>query len=290
VVSSKVLIRRGQRASQAGRFDQAERAFRAATASDPNSGEAAANLGISLANLGRLSEARQSLEQALRMDDSIAAAHLGLAVVHDRQGRDDAAIAEYEATLTKDAANVPARIYLADALMRRGRASEAAARYLEVKQAKAVEPALIDYYLAMALVKAGRRAAARDALEEALAGQPESKAIGNALARLLATAPERGVRDSSRALGLSRALFRSTRAPDVLQTHAMALAASGRFEEAVEMQRNAISAAQSTGASRSERFLAENLARYQRHLPAQQGWSDDDPVFSPRSPAAARRD
>src|SRR6185437_16986605 len=51
VVVSRVLLRRGQSFGKEGRFDLAERAFRAAVASDPGNGEARANLGISLANL-----------------------------------------------------------------------------------------------------------------------------------------------------------------------------------------------------------------------------------------------
>ena len=61
VVVSRVLLRRGQRFGKEGRFDLAERAFRAAVASDPQNAEAFANLGISLGNLGRTAEAQQYL-------------------------------------------------------------------------------------------------------------------------------------------------------------------------------------------------------------------------------------
>jgi hypothetical protein len=48
--------------------------------------------------------------------------------------------------------------------------------------------------------------------------------VTNALARVLATAPDAKVRDSPRALQLSKALFERTKSPEVGQTYAMALA------------------------------------------------------------------
>jgi len=86
IASSGALLRRGERAGKAGRLDLAEQAFRAAIAADPRNAEAAANLGITLANLGRLEEAQRSLEQSLALDDRSAIAHLSLGVVMDRQG------------------------------------------------------------------------------------------------------------------------------------------------------------------------------------------------------------
>jgi tetratricopeptide (TPR) repeat protein len=289
VVSSKVLMRRGQRAANAGRFELAEKAFRAAAAADPRSAEAAADHGISLANLDRLDEAKQRLTEALRMDDSIAIAHLGLAVLLDREGEDRQAIEQYEATLRNDAGNVRALVYLADALMRQGRPLEAASRYREARGQDKLDPVLILNSLALAYAKAGRFAEARKALEEGLAVKPDNPFLGNALARVLACAPNPTARDVARALDLAKSVFERTRSPDVGQTYAMALAASGRFAEAVTLQQETIIAFERSGAPVSKQFLVGNLARYRRHLRASNGWAADDPLFAPRSPAAARR-
>lgn len=288
VAASKVLLRRGQRAGKSGRFDLAEKAFRSAVAADPGNAEAAANLGISLANLDRTEEARKWLEQSLQMDESIAVARLSLGVLHDRQGRDAAAIEQYEAALRHDAGNVQAYVYLGDALMRGGRPLEAAVRY---RQALERSPASLRmlHSLAMAYVKGARLADARKVLEDGLAEQPANQVFVNALARVLATASDARVRDGARALDMAQKLFAAARVPEAGQTYAMALAEVGRFDEAARLQQETIVAVARSGAAVSGVFLAENLALYQRRRPARSGWAADDPVFAPRSPAAARR-
>ena len=285
VAASKVLLRRGQRAGKAGRFDLAEKAFRAAVDADPTDAEAIANLGISLANLGRIDEARARLQQALTMDDSITVAHLSLGVVQDRKGDDQAAIDEYEATLRQDADNAQARAYLADARMRLGQPLLAAAVYREALD-RAPDSTRLRYSLAMAYVKAGRFASARKVLEEGLAAQPNNPIYTNALARILATAPDPSTRDGPRALQMARALFDATHNPDVGLTYAMAMAETGNFDEATKLQKETIIAFERSKAAGSQPFMARTLALYERRKPSREGWPADDPSFRPRSPAA----
>ena len=285
VVASKVLLRRGQRAGKAGRFDLAEKAFRAAVAADPADAEAVANLGISLANLGRIDEAQAQLQQALKMDDSITVAHLSLGVVHDRKGRDQAAIDEYEATLRQDAENAQARAYLADARMRLGQPLLAAAQYRQALD-KAPDSTRLRYSLGMAYVRAGRFTDARKVLDDGLATQPDLPVYVNALARILATASEPSARDGPRALQMAKALFEATRNPEVGLTYAMALAETGRFDEATKLQQETIIAFERAKIDGSKPLMARNLSLYQRRQPTREGWAADDPVFLPRAPAA----
>jgi tetratricopeptide (TPR) repeat protein len=287
VAASKVLLRRGQRAAKSGRFDLAEKAFRSAADADPTSAEAVANHGIALANLNRVDEARERLQLALRMDDSIALAHLSLGVLHDRDGDDAAAIEQYQAALRHDPGNVQAAVYLADAQMRHGRPLDAAANYLAARRQNKLEPARIVHSLALAYIKGGQWVEARSALEEGLALQPNSRFFQNALARTLATATDPRVRDAPRALEMAEKLFAAARVPEAAETFAMALAASGRFKKAVELQQEALN---TRGAdAHSARFVEDNLARYRQNRPASAGWAPDDPAFFPRSPAASRR-
>jgi tetratricopeptide (TPR) repeat protein len=285
VAASRVLLRRGQRFGKAGRFDLAEKAFRAAVAADPTDAEALANLGISLANLGRLEEAQQHLVEALAMDDAIAVAHLSLGVIHDRMNRGEAAIAEYRATLRHDPDNAQAHVYMADALMRAGRPAEAADVYRDALQ-KSPGSSRMQYSLAMAYVKAGSMSDARRTLESGLAAQPGNQLFQNALARILATAPQDDVRDGVRALQIAKALFEQTRSPEVGQTYAMALAENGRFDEATKLQQETIIAYERSRMEVSKPFLQRNLALYRQRRPAREGWPADDPLFRPRAPAA----
>ena len=285
LVVSHVLLRRGQRFGKEGRFDLSEAAFRAAVASDPTNAEALANLGISLANLGRTEEAQKSLIESLRIDSDSAVAHFSLGVIYDRQGDDAAAIAQYRSAIERDPNNIQATVYLADAIMRTGGSLDAARWY---RQALSKEPrsTRIALSLAFALIKAADHVEARKVLETALSLQPEAELI-NALARLLATTPASEVRDGARALMMAKSLFEKNSSPEVGQTYAMALAETGNFAKAVELQQDIISSYERSGIPMDKSFLAQNLTAYRRSQPVREGWSTEDPVFRPRSPAAA---
>lgn len=285
VAASRTLVRRGQRFGRAGRFDLAEPAFRAAVQADPNNADAVANLGISLANLGRLEEAQQRLAQSLSMDDSNALAHFSLGVVLDRQGQDQLAMGQYRQALDRDPSNLQARVYLADAKMRLGHADEAATLYRQALE-RAPDSLRTRLSLAMANVRGGHYGEARKILEAALRLQPGNPDVINSLARILATAPQAGVRDGPRALQLAKALFESTRDPDIGQTYAMALAETGGFDQAVVLQRETIIVFEHTGGEALKPFLQMNLARYEQRKPAREAWAANDPLFQPRSPAA----
>jgi tetratricopeptide (TPR) repeat protein len=285
LVVSHVLLRRGQRFGKEGRFDLSEAAFRAAVASDPTNAEALANLGISLANLGRTEEAQKNLIESLRIDGDSAVAHFSLGVIYDRQGDDAAAIAQYRSAIERDPNNIQATVYLADAIMRTGGSLDAARWY---RQALSKEPrsTRIALSLAFALIKAADHVEARKVLETALSLQPEAELI-NALARLLATTPASEVRDGARALMMAKSLFEKNSSLEVGQTYAMALAETGNFAKAAEIQQDIITSYERSGIPVDKSFLAQNLTAYRRSQSVREGWSAEDPVFRPRSPAAA---
>jgi tetratricopeptide (TPR) repeat protein len=285
VAASHALVRRGQRFGNLGRFDLAEPAFRAAVEADPSNADAVANLGISLANLGRTEEAQRRLSESVSLDDTNALAHFSLGVVLDRQGLDQAAMTQYQLALERDPSNLQASVHLADANMRMGLAEDAAALYRQALK-QAPESLRIQLSLAMANVRAGHFGAARERLELALKAHPGAPDVINTLARLLATAPDAAVRDGPRALELARTLFETRRDPDVGQTYAMALAATGDFKQAAVLQRETIIVSEHKLSESEKSFLQENLARYEQRKLARAGWAADDPVFQPRSPAA----
>lgn len=285
VAASRSLLRRGQRFGNAGRFDLAEPAFRAAVQADPSNAEAIANLGISLANLGRTQEAQQRLAESLAIDDTSVLAHLSLGVVLDRQGLDQRAITEYSAALSRDPTNVQALVYLADAKMRLGQIEDAIKLYRTAAD-QAPDSVRMQWSLAMANVRGGHYGEARKILEAALKAQPTNPECINSLARILASTPDNSVRDGPRALTLAKTLFEATKNPDVGQTYAMALAESGDFDHAVLLQRETIIVLEHTGRAAEKPFLQRNLARYEQHKATREGWAANDPVFQPRSPAA----
>jgi len=185
--------------------------------------------------------------------------------------------------LSRDPANPQAVVYLADARMRMGFPEEAAQLYRQALDRSPTSDRL-QLSLALASIKAGRYGDARNALETAAKRQPDSPEITNALARLLATAPQASLRDGTRALEMAKALFATSKHPEIGQTYAMALAETGHFDQATALQREVIIVAGRNPDERRKAFLERNLGLYERHRPTREGWSADDPVFQPRNP------
>ncbi len=284
VASSRGLLRRGQRYSNAQRFDLALPVYQAAAHANPLDAEVLANLGIALANLARLDEAKTALRESLQRADADAHVHFALATVYDRQGLDDLGTAAYEAALRIEPAHAQALLHLADLHMRAGRFDAAAQRY---RQALQTAPSTrVRISLALAALRLGRDRDARAELERGVAAEPDHAGAVNALARLLATSTDAGVRDGRRALTLARALRERTNSAEVGQTFAMALAETGDFNGALEVQQQVIAALARGGVTLP--FLQANLVRYAQRQPARAAWPADDPIFKPRSPALAR--
>jgi tetratricopeptide (TPR) repeat protein len=288
IASPQGLLRRGQRLSAAGRFDDALAAFEAGVRADPQHAELLTNLGIALANVGRTDEARRTLEQVLpdAPQPLKATAHATLGTLSDREGNDAGAALHYRAALNADAANDAVRVQLADALMRMGRAAEAAPLYVEILQRAPESRARLS--LALARVRLGQFGAAKAELDRGLALQPDNLALNNALARLLAAAPDRGLRDGSRALSIAKGLLERSRHPEVVQTYAMALAAVGDFDHAARVQQQVADAHGSAAGAVPAEFIRLTLDRYRAGQAAERPWDPGDPIFQPRSPVVAR--
>jgi tetratricopeptide (TPR) repeat protein len=176
---------------------------------------------------------------------------------------------------------VPAQLELANALRRAGRPGDSLQYYRQVLDARPAESSARFGY-AMALVQLRRYREARDWLASAATQFPDQAGFAHALARLLAAAPDASVRDGARAVTIANQLLSATRSLAAGETLAMALAESGRFDEAVALQRQVLAAAVKARQEDVERRVRANLERYQRREPCRVPWTGDDPVFHPR--------
>jgi len=114
-------------------------------------------------------------------------------------------------------------------------------------------------------------------LADAVKSYPDQPVFAHGLARLLAAAPDDNVRDGARALALVQQLLSNEqRTPDLGETMAMALADVGRYEEAIQLQRDLIAGAERRGVHNVTGRLADNLALYERHQPCRMPWTDRD--------------
>lgn len=93
---AKESMSRGQVMASRGRYEDARAEFQRATATDPASPAAWANLGAADAVTGRIEEARGAYEKALALAPDHWLAHYNLAVLLAREGDRDAAVHHLE--------------------------------------------------------------------------------------------------------------------------------------------------------------------------------------------------
>lgn len=273
--------RRGAAALEQRQWTAAVDELRQAIAIAPDHADARFNLGTALYMAGDADGAIEQFQAAARLMPSLATAHYSLGVIFGARGRDRDAVEELTAAVDADPMFVQARLELANALRRAGRPAESLPYYRQVLDARPEESSARFGY-AMALVRLRRYRDARDWLASAARQSPDQAGFTHALARLLAAAPDASVRDGSRAVAMANQLLSATHSLAVGETLAMALAETGRFDDAVTLQQQVLAAAVKAGQEDVARRLRRNLDQYRRREPCRVPWTDDDPVFHPR--------
>jgi tetratricopeptide (TPR) repeat protein len=217
--------------------------------------------GNLLLSRGERDAARVYLEAAVKSNPLLGPAHLNLAGLLALGGESDLAVVHYRRAAELDPDDLPPRFFLAQALLEIGHTAEAAKTFEEVL---AIDPLHEGSLVGRAAIQVTekRYSEARSGLAQALSTQPKSVAIAHALARLLATCPDPAVRDGARAVELSLQVMSVDGGLLHAETVAMSMAAAGRFEEAINWQREVIRQAQEAPQERLASLRA-NLARYE---------------------------
>ena len=199
-------------------------------------------------------------------DGQRAAAHHGLGQIFARGTAVDVAAEQFELALRFVPDHRPARLGLANLLGRSGRFAEAAAAFRQVLE---LEPRDERARLgeATALVLAGNQAAAVVRLEQGVALLPDNSELEDTLARLLAAAPGAELRDGPRALAIAQRLFEREPRLRHAETIAMALAETGRFDEAIEWQGRVVAEAARLDDPALLARARETLEAYRRGQP-----------------------
>ncbi len=261
-------------------WPEAVRQFREAARLGPDLPVVRLNLGLALNRTGDARAALGQLAEAVRLDPGLAGAHFAMGTLYERSGRDEEATERYTLAATHDPNHAEAHLRLADTLRRTGRIEASLAPY---RRALELEPGWREarFGEAMALVRLTRYPEALRRLRAAMDLHPGEPAFPLAVARLLAAAPDPRVRDGSEALALAQAVEAEHKTTAVAETMAMALAELGRFGEAVEWQRAAMSGAASAGRAAASQRMAANFALYRLGRPCRTPWRDDDPEHRP---------
>lgn len=269
--TAEAYERRGTRALGQGNLSRAISHFRAGLERQPGSPSLRHKLGVALAAAGNREGSREQFEEVVRRSPDYARAHYSLGILMEESGDFARALARYTSAVRYDPDSVEARLQLGGLLRRAGRPDDARAQYERIIE---LDPTLFEgtFGYAMVLVTEGRWAQARDRLAAAMEQYPHTPAFPLALARVLAAAPDRRVRDGRRALEVMRQLPEEQQRMDLGETLAMALAEVGRYEEAADLQREAIAAAPPELQER----MAPNLELYEAGRPCRTPWREGE--------------
>jgi tetratricopeptide (TPR) repeat protein len=271
----------GVQAMEARDWPKAIAVLRQAVAAAPDNGFTRLNLGTSLYLSGDGAAALEEYRAAVKLVPSLARAHFAIGIVLEGRRRDREAIEAFRAAVDSDPAFAEAHFSLANALRRTGRVAESLTHY-DAVLARNPSASQASFGAAMALVRLGRFREARDRLERDAQAFSDQPGFQHALARVLAAAPDDSVRDGARAVALARPLAEKQRSQAVVETMAMALAETGRFDEAVQWQSEAIDLARRGGRADLVAHLTANLRSYQMRRPCRTPWTNDDPVHHPQ--------
>jgi tetratricopeptide (TPR) repeat protein len=256
------LVLQGRELYEAGQFREAADAFRRAAAAAPSSATAHVNLGLSLVQLGDRSGAIEAFRAALAAAPEDAAAHasLGALLAADAGTLADAA-GHLRAAFDRAPEGAATRTLLVRTLIRLGRTDDA---LTVLTRAASLDPddeaVTVDLAILLADRMRYREAIAR--LDEAYQRHPDRAAAATTLARLLAAAPDRSVRDGRRALEIATAVHTAAPGPVHGETVALALAELGRCDEASAWMRKAIDEARRTNEIFEAVRLESELPKY----------------------------
>jgi tetratricopeptide (TPR) repeat protein len=225
---------KARRAAAAGDWQSAATELRKAVAANPESVRARVDLGAALSMIGDTAGARGELQAALARDPGNVTAHFDLAVLLLREDDAAGALPHLEAAVAARPGDVEAQRSLGDALLDLGRAADALPHYRAAIAASDLDEAA-RFGEAVALFRVGDWKTARAELEEAQRIMPEAGRLTHLFARLLASAPDRSLRDGTRAVTLAATVWQAQPDADHGRTLALALAEAGRCAEASKL-------------------------------------------------------
>lgn len=284
--SAQYYLERGYAAARAGREAESLEEFRRAVEYNPDDLAARVSLGQGLLQSGQRDAALAQFERALEIDPDYGPARYRRGTIREESGDDAGAVEDFRAALDADPGYLLAGLRLGHALMREGRYVEAAAAYDSVTPPPD-QAAIFAYRAGLAALAAGDCPRALGRLEDALAAQPGSGEVMQALARGYASCPGMEPDRLELAAEYAATIYRARPDYDHAEALAMAAAANGRWQQALQIQNRLVQVAGEGDGPRARR--ARNLLEaYRQRRPATEAWPPEHRVYRPAAAGAGR--
>lgn len=241
-----VLVRRATALINLGRGDEALADFERAVALEPDDAQLRVRYADALEHLGRRSEAAAERRRLATDPDASAAAAAERGNQALRAGRLEEALAAYAEALELDPQLPDIGFRRGTTLAQLGRLEEAVR---EFRRAIELDPrhAAARHAEITSLILLERYGESRVRLNEAMRVFTLDARLAHVQARLLATCPDARVRDGRIASEVARRLVEVVDEPRVRETQALAFAAAGDFDRAVELQSRLVTEAEQSG-------------------------------------------
>ena len=268
-------------AAKAGRPDVALRFYDLATSIEPDNTAVLVEMGNLQGSTGDLDGALLTFARVLSQEPDSAEAAYFVGAILEQKGEQAEADRYYARALETRPELVQPRMLLANSLMRQRQFDDAAEHYSQVIR-QLPEETEVQYLLGLAWLAGGQCELAHQSLLRALKLSEGDADILVALARAYSTCPDATAEQRQQALDAAEARYGASPGLDEAETLAMACAANGRFEDAVDFQTQAIFEALKEGDTSRADWHKANLARYEQQQPAVEPWPLSDPVYYPR--------
>ena len=262
-------------------YAAASAAFAAGLAEEPANARARTSYARALWLSGRQDEAEIELRRAVADGPEEILPRFLLAVVHDAAEDTAAAFAGYRQVLAINPEHEGALSYSANLSLRQGDYASAAAGFEHAIAAGVTQMPVFMHYWGALLHAGTDDTVLRDKLLTFDQRFPEPPVFRYLLAKLLATSTGPGVADDARALEIATKLHASQPNPPHTGLLALALAASGDFVQAEQLQQGLVNMAWSAGAFAHAVSLEQALASYRAGRLPEPIWPRQDPMFMP---------
>ena len=270
----------GMAAARTGNYDLAAQFMRNAMEAEPDRPEPRINYARMLEAQGDIAAATAELRGTIQDHPNNALAHFNMGAVQEIQAEDVSAREYYAKTVALQPDMFEAWLLLGNSHMRDGQYDRAISAY---DQAYAIRPGRTGLLLrkGIAQIELGRCSEAVTTLLDLVRKKPEDFEALIAYSRTVAVCPEAGPEDRGNALAAARNMY--TLNPDlpVVTTLAMAEAAVGHFDLAIDFQTQALFQAARDGLEDQVERLRENLRRFEDQKPAERPWATNHPVLNP---------
>lgn len=267
---------RGRSQFQNGLIAQAAESFAKAVEAAPEDPGARVNLATALSGLDRNEEALQELGKALELEPDHPSAHFNLGVLMYKENPHEA-LRHFFKTLEQRPDDEQA-LQWAARLAVREEGQEEAARQLSVLAARRNRAdELVVLEAVKALIEAGRDSDAAALLQTSEEEYPGRGGILHAWAYLLATSANPELRDGERAAEIAQAVYSARRSVAHGRTVALALAESGKCQEAADWASRMLRVAETSQQQAWVQQLQTDLQLYQTGPPCRPPFPSQEP-------------